>query len=255
MSVLLRRSQPSAVLDANVLVPAALCDALLRLAADGFFRPCWSKHILAETERTLVTQIGIPSRKARRRIASMNAAFPDASVSNLGTSTFGLPDPDDEHVLAAAVASQSRVIVTLNHRDFPAGICAAEGVAALTPDDFLLRLWHSDHVRIHSVIYAQVGALRAPSQSLSTVLRALQLHAPMFVQQLAESIANDLAVVLPDLKRDDLSRSATRKWQCATQLRFHPRHMPVRRRRRGPRRRSWRCGWRRGAPARRRARL
>jgi len=40
----------AAVLDACVLVPTALCDTLLRLAEDQFYRPLWSPRILLEVE-------------------------------------------------------------------------------------------------------------------------------------------------------------------------------------------------------------
>ena len=43
------------VLDANVLVPTALCDTLLRLAAAGFYRPLWSDRILEEVEDVIRT--------------------------------------------------------------------------------------------------------------------------------------------------------------------------------------------------------
>ncbi|WP_329014471.1 PIN domain-containing protein [Micromonospora rifamycinica] len=40
-----------AVLDANVLIPNALCDFLLRLAEEDLYQPRWSPAILAEVRR------------------------------------------------------------------------------------------------------------------------------------------------------------------------------------------------------------
>ena len=51
-----------------------------------------------------------------------------------------LPDPDDRHVLAAALASGAAVILTMNLHDFPASALAPHGVAAHHPDGFLCRL-------------------------------------------------------------------------------------------------------------------
>lgn len=43
-----------AVLDACVLVPAALCDTLLRLADRDLYRPVWSVRILAEMRQAVL---------------------------------------------------------------------------------------------------------------------------------------------------------------------------------------------------------
>jgi hypothetical protein len=41
------------VLDANVLIPNALCDLLLRLAEEDIYLPRWSAEILNEVRRNL----------------------------------------------------------------------------------------------------------------------------------------------------------------------------------------------------------
>ncbi len=48
-----------------------------------------------------------------------------------------LPDPDDRHVLAAAIEGGCGVIVTGNVKDFPAAAIGPHGVEAAKPDDFL----------------------------------------------------------------------------------------------------------------------
>jgi hypothetical protein len=52
--------------------------------------------------------------------------------------TLALPDPDDRHVLAAAIESKASLIVTWNLRDFPDDTLKPFGVVAITPDDFVL---------------------------------------------------------------------------------------------------------------------
>lgn len=48
-----------------------------------------------------------------------------------------LPDPDDRHVLAAAIRSGAQVIVTKNIRDFPEEALAPFGIEAQHPDAFV----------------------------------------------------------------------------------------------------------------------
>ncbi len=64
----------SALLDACVLVPNALCDTLLRLAERGFYGPLWSARILDETSWALQNvHPDIPHDRIRRRIDLMDA--------------------------------------------------------------------------------------------------------------------------------------------------------------------------------------
>lgn len=131
----------SAVLDACVLVPIALADILLRTAEKQLFRPVWSERILAETRAALtVIHPKIDPKLFDRRIWHMNETFPDASVTNLDSIATGiaLPDPNDNHVLAAAIRGQCNAIVTANLRDFPECYLNEFGIEAISPDDFLL---------------------------------------------------------------------------------------------------------------------
>jgi hypothetical protein len=54
-----------------------------------------------------------------------------------------LPDPNDRHVLAAALACVADAIVTLNTRHFPANVLSPFGVAAVVPDAFVTQLFDS----------------------------------------------------------------------------------------------------------------
>jgi hypothetical protein len=52
-----------------------------------------------------------------------------------------LPDPDDRHVLAAAIAARASRIVTWNLADFPSKVLAPYHVSPQNPDDFLMDLY------------------------------------------------------------------------------------------------------------------
>ena len=69
----------------------------------------------------------------------MNAHFPEANVTGYEPLVNGLtlPDPDDRHVLAAAIRIKADMIVTDNSKDFPADAMAAFEIETCTADVFL----------------------------------------------------------------------------------------------------------------------
>ncbi len=134
---------PIAVLDACVIYPIRVCDLLLWLARVGLYGPRWSAAIHAEwtghlaADRSDLTPEGVE----RRRLA-MDAAFPGSLVTGYEelTGTIQLPDPDDRHVLAAAITAEAGHIVTTNLKDFPPAALAEYGVTAVHPDEFVVAL-------------------------------------------------------------------------------------------------------------------
>jgi hypothetical protein len=134
----------TALLDTCVLWPSLQRDFLLSLAIEGLYRPVWSVVILEELEyeeaRKLVER-GEDEAKAAARaghlIQRMTAAFDDAQVSGWEglAGTYGLPDPDDEHVVAAAVVGSAGAIITHNVKDFPFSRLPG-GLDVLTPKQF-----------------------------------------------------------------------------------------------------------------------
>lgn len=118
----------AALLDTSVLWPSLQRDFLLSLAIEGLYRPLWSTAILDELcyhEAQKLVRRGhdpaLAEQKAQRLVDQMSSAFDDAVVANWESleGTFGLPDVDDEHVVAAALVGGADVIVTSNVKDFP----------------------------------------------------------------------------------------------------------------------------------------
>ena len=74
----------------------------------------------------------------------MNAHVRDALVTDFEQliEILELPDPDDRHVLAAAIKGRADLIVTANLRDFPAGPLSKWGIEAQHPDEFLTHQFH-----------------------------------------------------------------------------------------------------------------
>lgn len=101
----------AAILDTCVLWPSLQRDFLLSLAIEGSYRPLWSSAILAELEEHEALkhiERGADPAEARQRavhlIEQMRLAFDDAEVAGWEKleGSYRLPDPDDEHVVAAA---------------------------------------------------------------------------------------------------------------------------------------------------------
>jgi predicted nucleic acid-binding protein len=126
-------------LDACVLFPTVMREMLLGAAAAGGFRPVWSARILEEWARATRRLPEGAETAARQVIARMRAAWPEAEVAVPEELVAGLslPDPDDRHVLGAAIAGRAEVLLTLNRADFPTRALGRHGILLREPDGFL----------------------------------------------------------------------------------------------------------------------
>ncbi len=142
-----------ALLDACVLYPTVLREMLLGCAAAGLYQPLWSERILEEWARAAGKLGPAQEAIARGEVVAARAAFPAAMVAvQTGVERrLWLPDPDDVHVLAAAVAASADVIVTMNAADFPRGVLAEEGILRVDPDHFLLGLREKDSEAVDAI--------------------------------------------------------------------------------------------------------
>ena len=110
------------ILDACVLYPAPLRDLLLSVAANDLYRAHWTQEIHNEwTRNLLLNRPDLSADQLKRTVEMMNQAFPDSLVEDYEKliDSVVLPDPQDRHILAAAIKCQANVIVTNNIRDFP----------------------------------------------------------------------------------------------------------------------------------------
>jgi predicted nucleic acid-binding protein len=130
----------TALYDACVLYPAPVRDLLMRLAMSDLFRARWTDQIHDEWIRhVLANRHDLKREQLERTRTLMNAHVRDCLVIGYEPLIDGptLPDPEDRHVLAAAVRTGASVIVTFNLDDFPGEVLKPLGVEAQHPDEFI----------------------------------------------------------------------------------------------------------------------
>jgi predicted nucleic acid-binding protein len=145
-----------ALIDACVLVPDALRRIVLNVAAEGLIVPLWSARIIAEWQHAAARRGTEAAARAAEAWLAMQTAFPDATVPPAPEieAALRLPDPDDCHVLAAAIAGRAEAVMTFNHSDFPARVLAAHGLRRESPDSVLHMLWSGDPATVARAIAA-----------------------------------------------------------------------------------------------------
>ena len=135
----------SALLDACVLYPAPLRDLLIQLGASRLFRARWTDAIHDEWIRNLLkNRPDIQEEKLARTRELMNKVIDDCLIDGYRNliPSLELPDPDDRHILAAAIVGRVDVIVTYNLDDFPDLSLKGYGIEAQHPDAFIHHLLH-----------------------------------------------------------------------------------------------------------------
>jgi hypothetical protein len=146
------------ILDACVLVNAALRDTLLRLAEPpcSLYLPRWSKDIIEETKRTLEGKLDLTLAQTAHLFHQLQIHFADAWVEGYDRFISVMANhPKDRHVLAAAVVCGAQTIVTFNVKHFPEAALTPWNVDAQTPDQFLIHQYHLDPKTVFSIIREQ----------------------------------------------------------------------------------------------------
>lgn len=182
----------TALFDACVLFPAPLRDLLLSLATKEQFRARWTSAIHDEWTRNVLAQRhDISPEKLQRTVDLMNEAVPDCLVENYEglIDALDLPDPDDRHVLAAAIKCQADVIVTNNLKDFPPKVLSPYDIEAQTPDIFLGHLFDLNPTSFCSAVRQQRERLNNPPYTAEQLLGVFYNQGlPLTVNKLREVI-------------------------------------------------------------------
>ena len=167
----------TAVYDANILYPAPLRDLFIRLAQTGIVRARWTETIHDEWVRNVLKDNPqtTAERLARTRTL-MNEAVRDCLVTGYENliDSLALPDPDDRHVLAAAIRGGAEIIVTYNLKDFPGEMLARFDIEAQHPDDFLLSLFDVAPGLVCGAVKRQREGLSNPPKTAEELLATLE---------------------------------------------------------------------------------
>jgi len=169
----------TAIYDANVLYPAPIRDLFLRIAQSGLVFARWTELIHDEWVRNLLEnnpKMNPESIARTRRL--INEAVRDCLVTGYEglIDTVDLPDPDDRHVLAAAIHADAHAIITYNLKDFPGQALSRYGIESLHPDEFLSSLIATVPGSVCSVIKRQRESLRRPPYTAVELLEIFAGH-------------------------------------------------------------------------------
>ncbi len=173
----------NSVLDACVLAGSIRRRMVSVFAHTGLFHPVWSDRILRETRRAIPKTLGHSSlspaeyaHHADEIVGTLTALFPNACRPfESGLSAVPeMKDPDDRHVVALAIASQSPIIVTENLKDFPARLLSPLGVRAVSTDVFLSELAQSNPVHAGKALRLMQSLIGLPQVTEQAILDRLK---------------------------------------------------------------------------------
>lgn len=141
------------LIDACVLYPTVVREVLLKVAERGGFTPLWSARILEEWRRAAARLNPVAAAQAEGEIALIRSRWPHAEVDPKPSdeARLYLPDENDIHVLASAIAGSADVLLTVNVKDFPRGTLHEEGIRRDEPDHFLTTLFIRDPDMVRAV--------------------------------------------------------------------------------------------------------
>jgi predicted nucleic acid-binding protein len=138
------------------------------LATVEAFAPRWTQDIHDEWIRNVLKDNPIVSfSQLERTRRLMDAVKPASLVSGYQhhIPALHLPDPEDRHVLAAAIEANASHIVTFNLSDFPDVALMPHNIRAVHPDYYLSALFDENAEVFCAGVQAHRAALKNPVKS------------------------------------------------------------------------------------------
>jgi len=166
-----------AIYDACVFYPGSLRDLLLHLAHAKAVHARWSDDIHDEwISSALRDRHDLQREHLETTRKIMNEKFRFGRVKNYEhlIEKLRLPDPNDRHVLAAAIRAEADLIVTSNLRDFPQTVLDLHNIEAVSPDEFVCRLIQDDPTAVIQAVRSHRERLKRPPKTADEYLATLK---------------------------------------------------------------------------------
>ena len=168
------------LIDACVLYPTVMREMVLGAAEEGLFTPLWSPRILEEWARAAAKLGPDQETVSRAEIAVLQDRWPKASITphDGDLRRLWLPDENDIHVLAAAIAGGADILLTMNNADFPRHTLTEEGVQRASPDLFLRGFMdgNSDAIlRVATKVLGQASDLSGEDWTIRRLMKKARL--------------------------------------------------------------------------------
>jgi hypothetical protein len=147
------------------------------LALTDLFRAKWTDAIHDEWIRNVLKdRPDLTHDQLKRTRELMNSHVRDCIVTDYEAliPALALPDQDDRHVLAAAIASGADVIVTFNLKDFPEVVLRKYGIEAQHPDQFLGCLLELEPAIFCAAAKRHRESLKSPAKTVNEYLETLE---------------------------------------------------------------------------------
>lgn len=141
----------------------------MNLAVVGAFQARWTAAIHSEWMRNVLKDRPDLSPAQIERTKVLMDTYAEGSLIEgyeHRIDTLTLPDPDDRHVLAAAIEAEAPIIVTVNLKDFPADVLAHYGIIRQRPDEFLCALYDNDAMVVCEAVRNQRSRLKNPPKTV-----------------------------------------------------------------------------------------
>jgi predicted nucleic acid-binding protein len=161
----------------------------MELAAAGLFRAKWTDEIHDEWIKSLLERRPELEQNLKRTRALINKAIQDCLIEGYEDliPSVECPDPNDRHVIAAAIKGRCSAIITFNLKDFPVRSVEKYDIEVQHPDEFLHHQTGLDLAGVISAARRIRARLKNPVISSNDYLRRLAAQGlPKTVAELSQ---------------------------------------------------------------------